>query len=474
MTEKQYKKADSMVFPTLMVVMLGIFLNMLGMVGADSANVAAIAVVVTSVLGLLATGIVYAKMKGTRLCGPLMTTAAMLVWIVMVVCVEAPYFYMLAVALVIAQSAYLEKGRVNGSAMLILPIFIIRNLMLAQKGVVSVTEAGTLIIILVLIIVSVYNVTKIWIAFNKDNLETVKFVSSELVTQFDEANEYVKALDEALNASNLSMQDITANIECTAEEIQKQSQMCMGIENGTQNAKAQTDTMVQASGKTLEEVALGVEAMDKLHNHAQEVARDNEATVENVLVLNERAEAVKDILKTISGISTKTHLLSLNATIEAARAGEAGNGFAVVADEIRALALQTQTATEDIEVILEALNEDVGKVTTSINHSVTIVEEQNKLIEETKNKFDAIDEGVNQLISSINDFKYAVDAITESAVVIADGVTELSANAEEVAAASCEGSDVMTGAVNDMNEVKEALNNIYNLAQNLKNEYNVE
>lgn len=474
MTEKQYKKADSMVFPTLMVVMIGIFLNMLGMAGADSGNVAVIAVVATSVLGILATSIIYVKMKGTRLCGPLMTTAAIIVWIVMVLGVEAPYFYMLAVALVIAQAAYLEKTRVNGSAMLILPIFIVRNLMLANKGVVSVTEAGTLIIILVLIIVSVYNVTKIWVAFNKDTLETVKFVSSELVTQFDEANEYVKILDEALDASNLSMKDITANIESTAEEIQKQSQMCMGIENGTQNAKSQTDTMVLASNKTLEEVARGVEAMDKLHSHAQEVARENEATVENVLILNERTGAVKNILKTISGISTKTHLLSLNATIEAARAGDAGDGFAVVADEIRALALQTQTATEDIEMILEALDGDVGRVTTSINHSVMIVEEQNSLINETKNKFDAIDDGVNQLIGSINDFKHVIDGIAQSVVAIADGVTELSANAEEVAAASCEGSDVMTGAVNDMNKVNEALNNIYNLAQNLKNEYNVE
>lgn len=37
MTEKQYKKADSMVFPTLMVVMIGTFLNMLGLASQGGA-----------------------------------------------------------------------------------------------------------------------------------------------------------------------------------------------------------------------------------------------------------------------------------------------------------------------------------------------------------------------------------------------------------------------------------------------------
>lgn len=53
-------------------------------------------------------------------------------------------------------------------------------------------------------------------------------------------------------------------------------------------------------------------------------------------------------------------LLALNATIEAARAGAAGRGFAVVATEVKALAVQTQNAREEIRQKIEALQQDAA------------------------------------------------------------------------------------------------------------------
>ena len=474
MTEKQYKKADKMVFVTLLVVMLGTFLNMLGMLSTGGGSKAVQVVTIVSVIGIVATIVSYFKFKGCKTAGIVMSIMAIVVWGVMVLLVDAQFFYMLAAPIFIAQMAYLEKKRIFISAAIIVPIFTVKSLLVAKNGLVSSTEAGTSIVLLILIIIAAYNITKIWIGFNDENMATVRRVSEELVTHFDGANGHIRSLDEALNTSNLSMQDIAQNVESTANEIHNQSQKCQDIEDSTMSAKYQTDTMVQASENALKEVASGAESMEKLHNHAKDVEQDNRMTVKYVSELNERTKMVQSIVSTISGISTQTHLLALNASIEAARAGEAGEGFEVVAEEIRILSEQTKTATDNIASLLAEFDDDVKRVTESIEHSVEIVGEQNVLIEDTKGKFDAIDHGVKELMVSIQDFKRLIDAITEASGVIAEGITELSANSEEVAAASNDGTYVMTQAVSDMNRVKATLTDIYNLAQDLRNEYNMQ
>ena len=473
MTEKQYRKADSMVLSTLLVVVIGIFLNMLGMLTTGGANQGVQIVTGVSLIGVALIAAIYVKLKGSKNCGIYMSIVAVVVWALMVILVDAQYFYMLAAPLFIAQMAYLEKNRILICTVVMFPIFAVKSLLLVGKGAVSSTEGGTSIVLLALIIFAVFNITKIWIAFNTENMDTVRRVSQELVNHFDASYGHVRTLDEALNTSNLSMQDIASNIESTAQEIQNQSQRCLDIESNTQNAKLQTDTMVQASDKALAEVHLVAEAMDKLQTHAKAVEQDNQMTVEYVTTLNEKTKAVKNILGTIAGISTQTHLLALNASIEAARAGEVGKGFEVVAEEIRILSEQTRGATEDITEILTQLNAEVERVTESIEHSVQTVEEQNSLISETKGKFDTINSGVSELMGIINAFKGGIEGITQASTIIADGITELSANSQEVAAASQEGTRVMTKAVDDMNQVKATLNDIYALAQDLRNEYNV-
>ncbi len=484
MTEKQYRKADSMVFPTVLVLMIGILLNMVGMVATGGFNAGMQVVTVVSAIGMLATIIIYKKFKGRKICGILMTVIATIVYLIMVMLVDAIFFYMLALAVFVIQMAYLQRRRILIGAGIVLPFFIAKTMILSKNGVVSPTDAGTSIVIMLFVIASVLVITKIWIMFNKENLDIVKegaekqkeaaermtHVSEQIVAHFDGANKSVRSLDDAINTSNVSMQDIASNIENTAHAIQKQSHMCQDIGDNTKDAKAQADTMAEASAKALEDVALGADAMEKLSGHAENVARDNKETVEYVVALNERTKNVENILGTIVSISSQTNLLALNASIEAARAGEAGKGFAVVADEIRGLSEQTKAATENITAILTELNDDVERVTTSITRSVKTVEEQNELIEETKGKFDAINSGVNQLMDIINDFKRVIGDITESSGVIADGITALSANSQEVAAAASDGTRIMTQAVDDMGEVKTALTNIYHLAQELKSE----
>jgi methyl-accepting chemotaxis protein len=80
----------------------------------------------------------------------------------------------------------------------------------------------------------------------------------------------------------------------------------------------------------------------------------------NVDRLRDSSAAIGNVVNLIAQIARQTTLLALNSTIEAARAGEAGRGFAVVATEVKALAVQTQSATEEITKEIEALQRDAA------------------------------------------------------------------------------------------------------------------
>jgi flagellar biosynthesis regulator FlaF len=64
----------------------------------------------------------------------------------------------------------------------------------------------------------------------------------------------------------------------------------------------------------------------------------------------------------------------LNSTTETARAGAAGRGFAVVATEVKALAVQTQEATEEIKKKIDALQKDAASSVDAVHRISSAIE----------------------------------------------------------------------------------------------------
>lgn len=264
------------------------------------------------------------------------------------------------------------------------------------------------------------------------------------------------------------MKDIAGSTESTAEAIQRQAVMCADIQENTDMAEKEINQMIDASKRTDESVNNSKEVVEQLKEQAYNVHSASNIIVDVISGLTEKVNDVQNFIGDIVNISEQTNLLALNASIEAARAGEAGKGFAVVADEIRKLSEQTKEASENITDIIQKLNEDTRKANESINESVLSVNKQNELIDETEKTFVEVGNTVDELMSSIHIAEKSINKILDSTTVISDNISHLSATGEEVAAASTEGMKVSDSTVESMKNCKAILNNIYELANELK------
>jgi methyl-accepting chemotaxis protein len=99
----------------------------------------------------------------------------------------------------------------------------------------------------------------------------------------------------------------------------------------------------------------GQEVVTRVQQSIGGLSTGVQQTAEMIQRLAEDSQKINGVVSVIHSIAEQTNLLALNAAIEAARAGEMGRGFAVVADEVRNLAKRVQASTDEITIMVSAL-----------------------------------------------------------------------------------------------------------------------
>ncbi|MBA7690261.1 hypothetical protein ES703_98785 [subsurface metagenome] len=160
----------------------------------------------------------------------------------------------------------------------------------------------------------------------------------------------------------------------------------------------------------------------KLADEAAAAASEARANVDR---LRESSAAIGNVVNLIAQIARQTTLLALNSTIEAARAGAAGKGFAVVAVEVKALAVQTQQATEEISKKIDALQRDasgsadaVHRISQAIEQIRPVFENVNGAVAEqgaTTGEMSANAASASSFIASVGDSASEIDSATKEA-----------------------------------------------------------
>ena len=264
--------------------------------------------------------------------------------------------------------------------------------------------------------------------------------STEAVTtEGDSAKAILELLDLELGAMIRQLERaanmVSGGAEATAATLSTIRQRTDALTGRTSAAQSTATTFSQAADKfTQSAQGIGSQVRDagKLADQAGDAAREASANVDR---LRESSAAIGNVVNLIAQIARQTTLLALNSTIEAARAGEAGRGFAVVATEVKALAVQTQNATEEITRKIEALQRDAAG-------SVDAVHRISQAIEAIRPVFDNVNGAVaeqnattGEMADNAASASSFIATVGDSAIEIDSATKEAETHGESVAKA---------------------------------------
>lgn len=278
-------------------------------------------------------------------------------------------------------------------------------------------------------------------------------VVRELATENKHGSDIVVDGMNKLTDHNGQLQSRTASSQEMTGDINSQVQNVASMINDMVSLTAESSKHAKTSSVDLESLVQTARTMADLSNE-----------VEHILdAFKAEFETVKQETGTIYSISSQTNLLALNASIEAARAGEAGKGFSVVAEQIRKLSTETKDSSGQISEALSRLDEISGKMTSSI-------EETLKLIQVTLEKVTQTGENVNKITQDSSLLGEHIQTIDSAMKEVESSNRQLVENMEQVSSIV----ETMTTCISDSDETsKRMLSKYEESASNINNIENV-
>jgi len=218
-------------------------------------------------------------------------------------------------------------------------------------------------------------------------------------------------------AQEISMgsMDLSARTEVNAASLQETSASMNHLSDAVKHSAEHSHDAAQIASENAQ-----------VANRGMGVIQEVMATMDSVKTSSGK---IGDIIGVIDSIAFQTNILALNAAVEAARAGDQGKGFAVVASEVRALALRSATAAQEIKTL-------ISHSMTQVDQSTQVAQEAGSTMQELQAKADRIRALLQDMAQAAQSQSASIHHIGQAVQTIDSSTQQNAALVEETAAAA--------------------------------------
>lgn len=294
----------------------------------------------------------------------------------------------------------------------------------------------------------------------------------------DQALSIVKVSEVITKKSNSTdelAKEIVSTLEIQSHQNETQNKlthetalMVEQINNGMEDVASNTQSIADASTKTVNDAQKGYEIVQNMILQMNKINDEVSKTSDKLQTLAQKSNEIESVVSFITDIANQTNLLALNASIEAARAGEMGKGFAVVAGEVGTLAEQSSKAANEIISLIKDIQNSSTNSFDSMNGSKESIGYGLELAKEAGTSFEGILNSITKISEEFTSISTITEKVTDSTNHLLLSFDEVKSISQDAIAAREQVSTAMLEQQTNMDEVISLANDLNQSSNNLQ------
>ncbi len=243
--------------------------------------------------------------------------------------------------------------------------------------------------------------------------------TDEIGANISSMQQQIGRLDETVQNSAATVEEISRNIESTTAQITSQASMVEETSASITQIMSSLDNVAAITERKMAAIEALAEAAQRGREQLEQTTRTFFEGVAS------RMDDIQGAASAIQAIAAQTNLLSMNAAIEAAHAGDAGRGFAVVAEEIRKLADEAGGSSSRIARTLRDIIQNVEETRDNQNRTIADFDRILEEVSGTRDAFVEINGTTRELSVGGREITTAVESLNDITATVTSSSTEI-------------------------------------------------